>query len=89
VALERGPLVYCAEGIDNDGAVLDLAISDEAVIAAETRPDLLGGITTLRGRITNAAGKERLLTAVPYYAWSNRGPGEMAVWLPRTRKPPP
>ena len=89
VALERGPLVYCAEGIDNDGSVLDLKVPDEAVIAAEPRPDLLGGITTLRGRITNAAGKERILTAVPYYAWSNRGPGEMAVWLPRSRKPAP
>ena len=89
VALERGPLVYCAEGIDNDGSVLDLNVPDEAAITAEPRPDLLGGITTLRARITNAAGKDRILTAVPYYAWSNRGPGEMAVWLPRTRKPAP
>jgi DUF1680 family protein len=84
-ALERGPLVYAVEGLDNDGSVLDLSVSDQALLKPEERPDLLGGITVLRGAVADSAGKKRPLTAVPYYAWSNRGPGEMAVWLTRIR----
>src|SRR5262249_46352810 len=84
VALERGPLVYCAEAADNDGAALDLTLSDGAALAVERRPDLLGGVTVLRAAAAGSrAGRPRPLTAIPYYAWSNRGPGEMAVWLPR------
>jgi uncharacterized protein len=86
VALERGPLVYCVEGLDNDGSVLDLAVSDQALLKPEERPDLLGGITWLRGAVSGGGGKKRQLTAVPYYAWSNRGPGEMAIWLARARE---
>jgi uncharacterized protein len=84
-ALERGPLVYAVEGLDNDGSVLDLSVSDQAILKPEERPDLLGGITVLRGAVADSAGKKRPLTAVPYYAWSNRGPGEMAIWLTRIR----
>lgn len=76
VALERGPLVYCAEQADNVTPVPELAVADDAPITAEHRPDLLGGVTVLRNE---AAG----LTAVPYYAWNHRGPGAMAVWLGR------
>lgn len=76
VALERGPLVYCAEQADNLTPVPELAVADDAPITAEHRPDLLGGVTVLR---SEAAG----LTAVPYYAWNHRGPGAMAVWLGR------
>jgi uncharacterized protein len=86
VALERGPLVYCAEGVDNGGSVLDLVVPDTASLKPENRADLLGGITLLRGTVASGAGKERQLTAVPYYAWSNRGAGEMAVWLTRAPK---
>ena len=83
VALERGPLVYCAEGIDNDHSVLDVVVPDEALFQLEEKRDLLGGITLLRGTVSNGSGAPRPLTAVPYYAWSNRGAGEMAVWLTR------
>lgn len=79
IALQRGPLVYCLEGVDNDGHVLDRIIP--AAIAFETRfePELLGGIVVLKGRMP---GGEDGVLAVPYYAWSHRGAGEMAVWLP-------
>lgn len=50
---------------------------------AAHRPGLLGGITVLRGVVTDTAGSRRQLTAIPYYAWSHRGAGEMAVWLRR------
>lgn len=88
VALERGPLVYAAEWVDNDGTVLDLTIPDGAGLEAEHRADLLGGITVLRGRVKDDKGRTRPFTAIPYYAWSHRGPGEMAVWLPRSSSAP-
>ncbi len=91
VALERGPLVYCAEWPDNGGRVLNLAVPDRAQLSAEFRPDLLGGVVVLRGRVdARSIDKQGRPTrsphefvAIPYYAWANRGPGEMAVWLPR------
>ena len=75
VALERGPLVYCAEGVDNGGHALNLRLPDNLTLTAEHRPDLLGGVTILKGEG---------FTAIPYYAWAHRGEGEMAVWFART-----
>ncbi len=89
VALERGPLVYCAEGIDNDASVLDLAVPDSARFEIEEKASLLGGVTVLRAEATGIDGRQRRLTAIPYYAWSNRGPGPMAVWLWRGTGPGP
>jgi DUF1680 family protein len=83
VALERGPLVYCAEGADHAGGVLDLVLPDAAALTTKARPDLFGGITAIEGPATTRDGKPKTLTAIPYYAWSHRGAGEMAVWLPR------
>ena len=92
VALQRGPIVYCAEGIDNGGKALNLAIPDWAVFQAEFRPELLKGVVVLKGKATaltkTADGritsqKEQDVMFVPYYAWANRGVGEMTVWLPR------
>ncbi len=84
VALERGPLVYCAEGADNGGSVLDLVLPDGAAIQPKARPDLFSGITVLETTARTRDGKTRPIVAIPYYAWSNRGPGEMAVWLRRS-----
>ena len=81
LALERGPLVYCAEGVDHAGSALDLVVPDDARLSVERRPELLGGIAVLRGTVRDVEGRPRELLAVPYYAWSHRGPGEMAVWL--------
>ena len=74
VAVERGPLVYCAEGIDNGGAALDLALPDDAPLVVERDEGLLGGMT----KICSDG-----VTLIPYYAWSHRGAGEMNVWLAR------
>jgi hypothetical protein len=84
VALERGPLVYCAEGADNGGSVLDLALPDDAAVHPKVRPDLLGGLTVLEAIARTPDGKTKPLVAIPYYAWSHRGAGEMAVWLQRS-----
>ena len=84
VALERGPLVYCAEGADNGGSVLELVLPDGAVIQPKARPDLFSGITVLETTARTRDGKTKPIVAIPYYAWSHRGPGEMAVWLRRS-----
>ena len=83
LALARGPLVYCAEAADHAGSVLDLVVPDDARLSVERRPELLGGIAVLRGTVRDVEGRPRELVAIPYYAWSHRGPGEMAVWLRR------
>jgi uncharacterized protein len=90
VAVERGPLVYCAEGVDNDGRVSNLVLPDGAALTAEPRPDLLGGIVVIKGEaeaISEKAGKvvseKKPVTLIPYYSWANRGRNEMAVWLAR------
>lgn len=92
VALQRGPMVYCLEGADNDGRVLDLVIPDDAELATETRSDLLGGVVTLVGQGRSAertlddrvvaAGKRRFV-AIPYYAWAHRPRSPMTVWPAR------
>jgi DUF1680 family protein len=82
VALVRGPIVYCAEGVDNGGKALDLIIPDDAEFEAEYKSDLLGGVTVITANVSDESGGERKLTAIPYYAWSHRGPGEMVVWFP-------
>ena len=74
VAVERGPLVYCAEGVDNGGKALELTLPAAAALTAEHDAGLLGGVTKIRG-----GG----ITLIPYYAWSHRGAGEMNVWLQR------
>jgi DUF1680 family protein len=75
VALERGPLVYCVEAVDNGGRIDHIHVSDETEFRTEHRPNLLNSITVIQ------AQGQGVFTAIPYYAWSHRGLGEMAVWL--------
>jgi uncharacterized protein len=91
VALQRGPLVFAAEWPDNPGGhVRNLVLPDDAVLTTEFRADLLNGVQVIRGKALALAydeqgkvGKrEQELVAIPYYAWANRGPGEMMVWIP-------
>ena len=91
VALLRGPVVYCLEGVDNGVPAHSIALPAEARIDIQHRPDLLGGVTVLTGtaQIVHApdapATAPRLtpqtFTAVPYYANNNREPTTTAVWL--------
>jgi hypothetical protein len=92
VALQRGPLVYAAEWPDNGGHALNLVVPDNAVLKSEFRKDLLGGIQVITGRVqsldrgsdgVSIEKKPHQLVAIPYYAWANRGMGEMEVWLAR------
>jgi DUF1680 family protein len=84
IALEYGPIVYCVEGIDNNNQLDNLTLPDDATLKVEKRNDLLQGVNIISGNIPTKDGlTTRIFTAVPYYAWSNRGAGTMKVWLPR------
>jgi DUF1680 family protein len=82
IALQRGPLVYCLEGIDNEGQVFNKDLPDDLSFEVEFHPDLLGGINVITIR---RADEDVRLVAIPYYAWSHRGIGEMVVWIPRKK----
>jgi DUF1680 family protein len=86
VALERGPIVYCAEWVDNGGRVLDLVLPDDADLHPKFEADLLGGVVVVRGqavRLDDGEIAPHEILAVPYHVWANRGEGEMTVWIPR------
>ncbi len=101
VALQRGPVVYCLEGPDNDGKVLDLVIPNDAQLSVQNRPDLLGGVVTISGQAGTAKrmldgrtvpDAKRAFTAIPYYAWAHRGRAHMTVWparVPEAARPKP
>ncbi len=94
VALQRGPIVYCLEEADNGPDLNDVVLPPDAPLRAAHEPTLLGGVTVVRGGARRSrrrggplysaegAGTEPAsVTAVPYYAWANRKPGEMLVWV--------
>ena len=96
VALQRGPLVYCVEEIDNPGSLEQLALARDAMLFAERAPALLGGTVTIHGEgqaAQDSGWNEALyrheppevqgqaITAIPYYLWDNRTCGQMRVWL--------
>lgn len=80
LAVERGPIVYCAEEADNGPDIAALTLGVDDVITPEALPDTLGGIVRLN---VKAADGGSGVTLIPYYAWCNRGAGKMAVWLKR------
>jgi len=96
LAVTRGPLVYCLEEADNGPELHRFAIRADAGFSEKFEPDLLGGVVTLRCEgLRLAAAKDALyapaaapletqactLKWIPYYAWTNRTPGEMRVWV--------
>ena len=96
LTLKRGPLVYCLEGADNALSLNRIRVPQSARFEATFEPDLLGGVVTIAAEAADdsVAGwsgtlyrseppKSEPVTikAVPYYAWDNREPGEMLVWL--------
>jgi DUF1680 family protein len=97
-ALQRGPIIYCIEGIDNGGSAWDVALPRASALTARHEDHLLGGITVIEGEALRIAlpntGDELYssgpteapaptwLRAIPYYANSNREPTDMTVWIP-------
>ncbi len=98
VAIERGPMVYCIEQVDQEAPVFDLILDAKEVLSSQWRPKILGGVEvvhaagfrcdakTWEGRLyrpyVKEAGTPQAITAVPYFAWANREPGAMRVWIP-------
>ena len=80
LAVERGPLVYCAEWPDNDFPVLEAVLNPSNPIQVEPKADLLYGIDELKTE-ASVDGKPVNLTLIPYYAWCHRGSGDMIVWM--------
>lgn len=81
VSIEYGPLVYCAEEIDNEKSINNVVIPKQAQFTIEKRENLLDGINIINCDIFNK--EQQNLVLVPYYSWSNRGVGKMKVWIPR------
>jgi uncharacterized protein len=85
MAVERGPIVYCAEWPDASGAsVLESLFNSKAELRGSFAGDLFGGVTvidTQARKITSPSVAPKPARLIPYYLWSNRGKGEMSVWL--------
>jgi DUF1680 family protein len=96
VALRRGPLVYCLEGADNSMPLNRIRLPRDAEFRVQFENDLLGGVVTLQAEAEAECDDDwtdslyraepprtvaTTIRAVPYYAWDNREPGEMLVWL--------
>lgn len=94
IALQRGPLMYCAEWIDNNGKTGNIILPAGTNFASAYRADLLNGITVLNAEIpaviiqgnVNVSTVKQKFTAIPYYSWANRGKGEMTIWFPEEVK---
>lgn len=95
VAIQRGPLIYCAEGVDNDGDVLSLSVKEGGKAGAlRFDENLLSGIIPIEvegyrtGKIDGLYSDVKpeknpcIIKMVPYYTWGNRGLNQMRVWLP-------
>ncbi len=96
VCLQKGPIVYCLEEADNGKNLQRIYLPREAEISAEFRPELLEGVEVLKTEALELADdgsdvlyrrdcgpsfRKRELQFIPYYAWANRGEGEMTVYV--------
>ena len=90
IALQRGPLMYCAEWPDNNGKTSNIIIPASATFTSEFKPELLNGVMVLKSAVPaiivnsneNVSTVQQPFTAIPYYSWANRGKGEMMLWFP-------
>jgi len=95
VALQRGPLMYCAEWKDNDGKATNIIVPKNATFDSAYEPSLLNGVMVLKAKVKSVnidaasqtiSTETKTMTAIPYYSWANRGEGEMTVWFPEQVK---
>jgi len=95
IALQRGPIMYCAEWKDNNGLASNLIVPKDVVFKTQYEHDLLNGVMVLKADVksinVDPSGQSintqaATLTAIPYYSWANRGKGEMIVWFPEQVK---
>jgi hypothetical protein len=94
VALQRGPLVYCAEWVDNNGKTSNIIMPAKTIFTTEYQPGLLNGVTVVKANVPavivsnneTVATVQQTFTAIRYYSWANRGKGEMMIWFPEQVK---
>ena len=91
VALQRGPVIYCAEWVDNNGKAANIIIPNNATFTTEFKNDLLNGVEVIKSNVpavivsndgSHISTVNQSFTAIPYYAWAHRGKGEMMIWFP-------
>lgn len=95
VCVMYGPVVYCAEGVDNEEKLDNIYIDVKGEISAAYKKDLLNGVVTLavpaKVRTEKAElyyevlddEKDTVLNMIPYYTWANREESDMSIWFPR------
>ncbi len=97
IALQRGPVIYCLEEVDNSRPLHQISLPSDSSVDAAFEPEILGGVVTIKGegrtpnfedwgeklyqRASETSTKPIKFKAIPYYAWDNREPGEMRVWI--------
>jgi DUF1680 family protein len=96
VAMQRGPIVYCLEQADNGENLHDIMLSSHSEFSIQHHQDLLNGVTVITAQAMQTDTSQvpdqlyviqsfekvvKEIKAIPYYAWSNRGEGEMSVWI--------
>jgi uncharacterized protein len=91
IAFQRGPIVYCVEGADNNNEAWNLVLKQNELVQAINYKVLNEDVVALETKATvikpSADGSslqstEKTITAIPYYTWCNRGKNQMQVWLP-------
>jgi DUF1680 family protein len=82
-AILRGPLVYCAEGVDNPGLDLSSLVLPPDAGLTESHDEMLGGIVRVEAAVLNARNKPAKLTTIPYNVWANRDTSPMRIWFPK------
>ncbi len=95
VAFQRGPIVYCVEGADNDKEAWNIVLKQDEPVQAINYKVLNEDVIALQIKATNIQpsangttlqSTQKTITAIPYYTWCNRGKNEMQVWLPTKMK---
>lgn len=95
IALQRGPIMYCAEWKDNYGSAANIVLPASSSFKTAFQKDVLNGIMTIQTPaqfvLIDPSGEkvyteEKIMTAIPYYSWANRGKGEMMIWFPQKLK---
>lgn len=91
IAIQRGPLVYCIEGADNDNKAWNIVVPENTSFTAIPFKVLTENVIALQAELpvltvnengTEVKTERKKITAIPYYTWANRGKNEMQLWLP-------
>ncbi len=95
VALQRGPILYCVEGADNNGKAWNILMPENTPVTTGNENILTESVVTLQAMVPvidisqdglNIQTTKKSITAIPYYTWCNRGSNPMQVWLPTSIK---